>query len=66
MGAHGGEPARRPGGFAIRLQKNVPTYLGFADLQSAASKNAVAGLGLTSPPPRLSLEKDGIFTFSAF
>ena len=51
MGAHGGEPARRPGGFAIRLQKNVPTYLGFADLQSAASKNAVAGLGLTSPPP---------------
>ncbi len=44
--------------------KNVPTYLGFADLQSAASKNAVAGLGLT--PPRLSLEKDGIFTFSVF
>ena len=37
---------------------------GFADLQSAASKNAVAGLGLT--PPRLSLKKDGIFTFSAF
>ena len=44
--------------------KNVLTYLGFADLQSAAGKNAVAGLGLT--PPRLSLEKDGIFTFSAF
>ena len=64
MGAHGGEPSRRPGGFAIRLQKNVLTYLGFADLQSAASKNAVAGLGLT--PPRLSLEKDGIFTFSVF
>lgn len=37
---------------------------GFADLQSAASKNAVAGLGLATP--RLSLEKDGIFTFSAF
>ena len=64
MGAHGGEPARRPGGFAIRLQKNVLTYLGFADLQSAASKNAVAGLGITTP--RFSLEKDGIFTFSAF
>ena len=48
MGAHGGEPARRPGGFAIRLQKNVLTYLGFADLQSAAGKNAVAGLGLTT------------------
>ena len=28
---------------------------GFADLQSAAGKNAVAGLGLT--PPRFSLEK---------
>ena len=64
MGAHGGEPARRPGGFAIRLQKNVLTYLGFADLQSAAGKNAVAGLGLTTP--RFSLRKDGIFTFSAF
>ena len=64
MGAHGGEPARRPGGFAIRLQKNVLTYLGFADLQSAASKNAVAGLGITTP--RFSLKKDGIFTFSAF
>ena len=64
MGAHGGEPARRPGGFAIRLQKNVLTYLGFADLQSAASKNAVAGLELATP--RFSLEKDGIFTFSAF
>ncbi len=37
---------------------------GFADLQSAAGKNAVAGLGLTTP--RLSLGKDGIFTFSAF
>ena len=44
--------------------KNVLTYLGFADLQSAASKNAVAGLGLTTP--RFSLRKDGIFTFSAF
>ena len=44
--------------------KNVLTYLGFADLQSAASKNAVAGLGLTTP--RLSLGKDGIFTFSTF
>ena len=44
--------------------KNVLTYLEFADLQSAASKNAVAGLGLT--PPRLSLGKDGIFTFSPF
>ena len=64
MGAHGGEPARRPGGFAIRLQKNVLTYLGFADLQSAASKNAVAGLGITTP--RLPLKKDGIFTFSVF
>ena len=37
---------------------------GFADLQSAASKNAVAGLGITTP--RFSLEKDGIFTFSVF
>ena len=37
---------------------------GFADLQSAASKNAVAGLGITTP--RFSLKKDGIFTFSAF
>ena len=46
------------------FKKNVPTYLEFADLQSAAGKNAVAGLGLT--PPRLSLEKDGIFTFSSF
>ena len=64
MGAHGGEPARRPGGFAIRLQKNVLTYLGFADLQSAASKNAVAGLGLTTP--RFSLRKEGIFTFLSF
>ena len=64
MGAHGGEPARRPGGFAIRLQKNVLTYLGFADLQSAASKNAVAGLGLTTP--RFSFRKDGIFTFLSF
>ena len=64
MGAHGGEPARRPGGFAIRLQKNVLTYLGFADLQSAASKNAVAGLGLTTP--RFSLRKDRIFTFLSF
>ena len=44
--------------------KNVLTYLGFADLQSAAGKNAVAGLGLT--PPRLSLGKDGIFTFLSF
>ena len=44
--------------------KNVPTYLGFADLESAAGKNAVAGLGLT--PPRLSFGKDGIFTFSPF
>ena len=64
MGAHGGEPARRPGGFVIRLQKNVPTYLEFADLQSAASKNAVAGLGLTTT--RFSLRKDGIFTFLSF
>ena len=64
MGAHGGEPARRPGGFAIRLQKNVLTYLGFADLQSAASKNAVAGLGLTTP--RLSLKKDGNLYISVF
>ena len=37
---------------------------GFADLQSAAGKNAVAGLGLTTP--RFSLEKDGIFTFLSF
>ena len=44
--------------------KNVLTYLGFADLQSAASKNAVAGLGLTTP--RFSLRKDGIFTFLSF
>ena len=44
--------------------KNVLTYLGFADLQSAAGKNAVAGLGLATP--RLSLKKDGIFTFSVF
>ncbi len=29
--------------------KNVLTYLGFADLESAAGKNAVAGLGLTAP-----------------
>ena len=35
-----------------------------ADLQSAASKNAVAGLGITTP--RFSLEKDRIFTFSPF
>ena len=42
------------------LKNLLTTY----DLQSAASKNAVAGLGLT--PPRLSLEKDGIFTFSVF
>ena len=39
-------------------------HLGFADLQSAAGKNAVARLGLTTP--RFSLRKDGIFTFSAF
>ena len=44
--------------------KNVLTYLEFADLQSAASKNAVAGLGLTTP--RFSLRKDGIFTFLSF
>ena len=44
--------------------KNVLTYLGFADLQSAAGKNAVAGLGITTP--RLPLKKDGIFTFSVF
>ena len=44
--------------------KNVLTYLGFADLQSAAGKNAVAGLGITTP--LLPLKKDGIFTFSVF
>ena len=64
MGAHGGEPARRPGGFAIRLHKNVLTYLGFADLQSAASKNAVAGLGLTTP--RFSLKKTESLHFCLF
>ena len=37
---------------------------GFADLQSAASKNAVAELGLANPSSFF--EKDGIFTFSAF
>ena len=44
--------------------KNVLTYLGFADLQSAASKNAVAGLGLT--PPRLSLGKMESLHFRLF
>ena len=44
--------------------KNVLTYLGFADLQSAASKNAVAGLGLTKPSSFFG--EDGIFTFSPF
>ena len=39
------------------LKNLLTTY----DLQSAASKNAVAGLGITTP--RFSLEKDGIFTF---
>ena len=39
-------------------------FIRFADLQSAASKNAVAELGLANPSSFFG--KDGIFTFSPF
>ena len=61
---HAGATRQAPRRICNPPSKNVPTYLGFADLKSAASKNAVAGLGLANPSSFFG--KDGIFTFSPF
>ena len=43
------KPVRRPGGFEIRRKKNVLTFLGSADLKSAASKLEARCGGLQIP-----------------
>ena len=64
MGAHGGEPARRPGGFAIRLQKMSQPIWGLRICNPQQARMLLLDWGLQSP--RLPLKEDGIFTFSPF